>query len=244
MTYDRRDMLAGSLADFLKGFYSRHPKLKKYRPTVKEKSSGGTSGHGEARQHGREVWVFPKFWDLSQDLQDFVFAHELGHYAKSLKNPTELMDLAQQLGVDVWDTSSLPYGQFNQEEAFADSFAAYYLNPSELKSRYPKWYLLVEMMLGKKVRVPPAGDFPALYRWADKVFAMINKDHSTDTPEEKAMFAAATLGRQAKRLGFNPEGLEAWLSEAYGRVWVKKMNLNPGMDLKDIRKVMLRSFEK
>lgn len=52
--------------------------------------------------------------------------------------------IAARHGVDLWDTMSLPYGQFNGEEAFADCFAAYHVSPRELKTRYPRWVKIVK----------------------------------------------------------------------------------------------------
>jgi hypothetical protein len=134
----------GELENYLDGFAQRHSKLSRLLPKVIEKAAGSSAGHGEARQHGDEIWLFPKFWDLDQKTRDFVLAHEIGHYMLSRKPSTWLMDLGAKNGVDVWDTASLPFGQFNQDEAFADSFASYYLEPGELHRRYPAWVPFVE----------------------------------------------------------------------------------------------------
>lgn len=129
--------------EFAEGFYKRHPKLRRYAPKkVLDKTTGGGGGHGEARQHGDEVWLFPKFWALPADVQDFVFAHEIGHYVLSEYGLLKFSQDAEKAGVDVWD--NLPFGQFNKDEAFADAFATYFLSPSELRSRYPEWLPLVE----------------------------------------------------------------------------------------------------
>ena len=137
----------GNLDNFLDGFSRRHPRLGRLLPKVVEKAQGSSSGHGEARQHGQEIWLFPKFWDLDLKIQDFVLAHEIGHYVQSQKPGTWLMNLGKEQGVDVWDTRSLPFGQFNQDEAFADSFASYFLEPGELRRRYPAWVIFVEAAL-------------------------------------------------------------------------------------------------
>jgi hypothetical protein len=137
----------GNLDNFLDGFSQRHPRLGRLLPKVVEKAQGSSSGHGEARQHGNEIWLFPKFWDLDLKIQDFVLAHEIGHYVQSQKPGTWLMNLGKEHGVDVWDTRSLPFGQFNQDEAFADSFASYFLEPGELRRRYPAWIIFVEAAL-------------------------------------------------------------------------------------------------
>lgn len=130
-----------SLPEWVDSFYKRNPSLRKYQPKVREKQ-GGSGSHPEARQSGNEVWIFPKFWKLDGKTRDWVFAHELGHYAKP--DSMKLLRIAEKHGIDLWDTDTLPYGQFNFEEAFADAFAAYFLNPRELQSRYPKWVKLIK----------------------------------------------------------------------------------------------------
>ncbi len=148
------------------------------------------------------------------------------------------MEPAQALGVDVWDTSGLPFGSFNSEEAFADCFATYFLSKGELKSRYPRWLDLVEVVLGKKKAVGP--DLDKLTKYAKRAY-----QQSIDmalSNEERASITAVTVGRQAKRLGFTKEQVTRWLQSAYGAVWVKGGNLNPGADLKEIRTMLFRAM--
>lgn len=136
------------LGDYLQGFFRRHPKLKRYAPRkIREKMSGGAGGHGEARQHGNEIWLFPKFWDLDQETRDFVMAHEIGHYVMSREPSQKFMSEAEAAGVDPWDTPNLPFAQHNMDEAFADSFASYHLAGNELARRYPQWLTLVKAFL-------------------------------------------------------------------------------------------------
>jgi len=132
---------------FLDGFYRKHPTLRTWRPKVFSKgSSSGKSGHPEARQFGDEIWLFPKFWDLDSKTRDFVFAHEIGHFVSSRGSLSGLIQKAESLGIDPWDSSALPFGQVNMEEAFADAFATYYLDRDDLKRRYPAWLSLVESL--------------------------------------------------------------------------------------------------
>lgn len=63
-------------------------------------------------------------------------------------------------------------------------------------------------------------------------------------PRERAEVTAITVGRQAKRLGITQEEVGRWLQSAYGTVWVVGGSLNPGMDLKEIRKIVLREMGK
>jgi len=134
--------------EFLKGFFRRHPALKAHAPSKVVAKSGGSGAHGEARQHGSEIHLFPKFWELSPDTQDFVFAHEIGHFILSEFGLSKAIDVCKSLDIDPWDSDKLPFGQFNQDEAFADSFASYFLD-GDVKRRYPPWASLVEVVLGK-----------------------------------------------------------------------------------------------
>ena len=133
-----------TLEAFLSKYRKRRPEAARHMPhRVLEKAVGGS---GEARQHGDEIWLSPKFWEHDDKLRDWILTHEIGHYVLSRKN-TQAMHAAEALGIDLWDTPNLPYGQFNFDEAFADCFAAYYLEHQELGSRYPKWLELVEKLL-------------------------------------------------------------------------------------------------
>jgi len=132
-----------NLPDYLAGYAKRHPNLARQLPKVVAKSGSGSGTHGEARQFGDEIWIYPKFWLLDTKTRDWVMTHELGHYVLSRRSTQWLIDAAAKSGVDVWDSNSLPYGQFNMEEAFADCFAASFLERSELKSRYPQWVQIV-----------------------------------------------------------------------------------------------------
>jgi hypothetical protein len=132
-------------ASFAKDFFKRHPRLKRYAPSkIVDKTSGGGGGHPEARQSGQEIQLYPKFWKLDDQTRDFVFAHEIGHWQLSEYGLTKLISDLNELGVDPWDSSNLPFGQGNMDEAFADCFATFFLDPAELKRRYPAWETVVE----------------------------------------------------------------------------------------------------
>jgi hypothetical protein len=132
------------LQEFLAEFGRSYPRLRRLIPKVVEKTSSHAGHHPEASQHNNEIWLYPKFWDLDDETRDFVFAHEIGHSVLSDKHTLWIIETGKQFGVDVWDTNSLPFGQFNMDEAFADCFASYHVNPGELKRRYPAWLSIVE----------------------------------------------------------------------------------------------------
>lgn len=132
--------------EFVRDYFRRHPKVKRYFRGVRvvPVEKAGTGSHPEARYFVRgKIELYPKFWRLSRDLRDFVFTHEIGHHVLSTSNK-RLVEEAKDLGVDVWD--NLPFGQFNMEEAFADSFASYFLD-GDVRKRYPQWAALVERYL-------------------------------------------------------------------------------------------------
>lgn len=135
------------LSGYLAGYAHRHPQLARQLPRTVEKSGTGEGNHPEARQHGDQIWLYPKFWKLDAKTRDWVLTHELGHYVRGRRSLQWFIDTAARLGVDVWDSGSLPFGQSNMEEAFADSFAAYHLDRSDLKSRYPGWLEIVEAII-------------------------------------------------------------------------------------------------
>jgi len=61
---------------------------------------------------------------------------------------------------------------------------------------------------------------------------------------ERALVLAATVGAQAGRLGLSPTEASRWLQGAYGAIWVRLSNLNPGADLSEVRSVMLKSLQR
>ena len=135
-------------AEFASGFFKRYPHMRKFEP-AKVLDSQGSRGHDpEAFQQGDNVYLCPKFWLLDAKIRDWVFAHELGHYTANQYGLAKLMDDFTKAEIDPWDTSNLPYAQFNMDEAFADCFAAYFLNRNELNTRYPKWEAVVHTIVG------------------------------------------------------------------------------------------------
>lgn len=133
--------ISGGAKAFADDFFKRHPALHKFAPKkVLDKSSGGGGADPEARQQGGDIFLFPKFWHLDAKTRDFVFAHEIGHYVLSAYGGlAKLIENLTKRGVDPWDASSLPFGQHNVDEAFADSFASHFMTPGELNHRYPQW---------------------------------------------------------------------------------------------------------
>lgn len=155
-------------AQWAEKFFRRHPALKNFARGVrfKNKEIGG-SLHGEARQHGNEIWLSQKFWKLDAKTRDFVLAHEIGHYVMDEYGSAKLIEAASKLGLDLWKTDELPFSQFNMGEAFADSFATWALNPSELKHRYPLWAELVKRVGTGSVKI--AAEVTLDFSWVAKM---------------------------------------------------------------------------
>jgi len=131
---------------WVQGFFRRHPKLARYSKAKVNRVFGvsGSSSHPEASVKSGVIHLYPKFWDLSPDIKDFVFAHEIGHV---IEGDFSLTKAAEPLGVDVWgDAEPLPFAQNNMGEAFADSFASYFID-GDVQRRYPAWARLVEYAL-------------------------------------------------------------------------------------------------
>ena len=147
---------------FLSNFYALRPALARFAGVVpvKEKTHASQSRHPDASNEivsGKDTIVlYPKFWTHDHDVQAFIFAHELGHWA--LSGPygyttARFIRVAAHEGIDVWDTASLPFAAGNMEEAFADAFASYSTDTDVLR-RYPKWARLVETVAASGAGVP------------------------------------------------------------------------------------------
>ncbi len=141
--------VAADVDAWVEAFLRRHPRLKPYMRGLRRvrEAPGGSGSHGEARQTGDDILLFPKFWALSAAVQDFVFAHEIGHWVLSSKGgPRSLIEVAARDGVDIWDVAQMPFGQYNMDEGFADSFASYFID-GDVQRRYPMWAKWVEVYL-------------------------------------------------------------------------------------------------
>ena len=68
--------------------------------------------------------------------------------------------------------------------------------------------------------------------WATQAFALF-RDPTRDNAET-SMDVLSTVLRQAKRMGLTADQVIRWLQSAYGSVWVRQTNMNPGVDLKDL----------
>lgn len=109
-------------------------------PRVRRQEAGsGPGSHPEARQHGDQVWVFPKFFAHGSEWKRHALAHELGHWFR--QEHVELKDImGWEPGEGYYDVFATP----NAEEGYAEAFAVYLTKPSELRQRYPQLYADME----------------------------------------------------------------------------------------------------
>lgn len=143
---------------WVKRFMGRHPTLRHFLDVdVLRVEKPGAGSHPEARYSHRGIELFPKFWSLGASVQDFVFAHEIGHRVRERWSMRSFMGAAADLGVDVWDVTALPFGQGNMDEAFADAFASYFTD-GDVKVRYPAWTEIVRRAVGGRTAGAPCPD--------------------------------------------------------------------------------------
>lgn len=132
---------------FLDRFYTRNPRFKKYQSKVEAVDVDSGSGSLLAKLHHNEIQLFPKFWKLPfayASEADAIFAHEMGKWALNKFGIGRVVHLGKELGIDVLDTSRLPFSQRNMPDAFADCFASYLSNPKTVSQTWPAWATLVE----------------------------------------------------------------------------------------------------
>lgn len=144
---DDHDILA-----LIAGFQARYPDVARYMPPRVVDGVPGSNRHPEASQVNNSILLFPRFWNLDQPTRDFVLAHETGHYVLQEAGLADYISDARSLGVDVWDTSTLPYSSINMEEAFANVFAEYHIDRDALRSRHPAWIGIVQASIARFVR--------------------------------------------------------------------------------------------
>lgn len=89
--------------------------------------------HPEADQRYDTVRLFPKFFELPNDLsRRHVLYHELGHWYRQ-----EFIELRDIMGWEEGEKFFNCFGVGNSEEGFAECFAVYCTGPQELIDRYP-----------------------------------------------------------------------------------------------------------
>lgn len=134
-----------ALARLVPAFYARHPSLGHWRPPILAAWGGGRVPEATYDARGR-VLLYPRFWTLTRSEQDWILAHELGHHVESQIGLSGLHVAMTALGLDPWDVASFPYAQVRSDEAFAECFAAYHLDPSDLLRRHARWADLVAVL--------------------------------------------------------------------------------------------------
>lgn len=104
------------------------------------------------------------------------------------------------------------------------------------------------------VKWPPSEKARALFQplgepvsWSDALTkrALAAFELFRDDPaEDRAKSVAYGVGAEARRLGVSKDDLSKWLQGAYGSVWVRQGNLNPGLDLRQVREAMYNAYDR
>jgi hypothetical protein len=101
---------------------------------------------GEATVEAGRILLSSKFASLPREAKEHVFTHEVGHIAVGKLGLKRLVRVLEEEGIDPWDVGSLPFGQFQMEEAFAEAFAESVLDPDRLGRANPKWLRAAKRM--------------------------------------------------------------------------------------------------
>jgi len=138
-------------ASFSSAWLGRHPDMQRLHDAlVTSVEDGKARASEEASYEQGKIVLKPKFYEMAdkygQQTADYLYAHELAHGIES--TVPEWRDQATTLGIDVWDVSALPLGQFNMDEAFAESAATVITKDPDgmrlLDERWPAWRKLAE----------------------------------------------------------------------------------------------------
>ena len=81
-----------------------------------------------------------------------------------------------------------------------------------------------------------------LTQYAVRVFITL-RGRTGSASAELSLDVARAVGVQAKRWGVLKKDLQKWLQMTYGAVWVRQSNLNPGVDLKEVLKVLMVAYK-
>lgn len=162
----------------------------------------------EATQRGDSVLVGPKFFKLSPESKRSVLYHEFGHWYRD-----RFIGLAEIMGWAPGEGFFGLFDTFTSEEGFAEAFAVYFVNPSELKQRYPEAY--------DKIKAWVKGKESMVRGWVDKSNIAEQAFDDPMTPDEKE-----ALKRNKKDAKTKAEALiEAVIALREGLVDDAKRNL-------------------
>lgn len=204
---------------WVQGFFARHSKLRRYSgiPVVHVEDPS-RQRHPEASWSRGSIELYPKFRKLSKGIQDFVFAHEIGHAVLSRWGSPKFMAAAEAAGVDPWDTPNLPFAQHNFDEAFADCFASYHID-GDVQRRYPEWARVVEAALAvvksaakfkkKKTVKNQKGESQVVYEYSERQVA--NRHREKAKKVEKLRQNLGKLRGQVKK-DLSSDDPKTWLS--------------------------------
>lgn len=133
------------------------------------------------------------------------------------------------------------YAKGNPSEDFAETFRVMAENPRGLQKQAPEKY--ADMAARLQGKEPPPlrpslteAQEKSLTDWAVQAFSLF-RDPSRSTRELSEDVLYAVIGK-AKRDGITADQMIGWLQRAYSGVWVRQTDLKPGVDLKDLVKII------
>jgi len=80
-----------------------------------------------------------------------------------------------------------------------------------------------------------------LTAYANQAFQLFRPDR--EDPRELSMDVIYAVIGMAKRKGLSQMEVLRWLQSAYGGVWVRNTNLNPGVDMKDLTRAVKQKMK-
>lgn len=139
----------------------------------------------EATQRGDAVYLGPKFFKLNSESKESTLYHELGHWYRD-----RFIGLSEIMGWEPGQGFYDLFGMGNSEEGFAEAFAVYFMNPSELKQRYPESH--------DKIKGWVKGRETMLRRWVEQS-NLVEQTTFADplSPDEKELLKR-NKGKKAK----------------------------------------------
>lgn len=102
-----------------------------------------SDGSAAANQSRSVIKIYDRFFDHTLKVQRHILAHELGHWHR--EHHVKLSDI---MGWEGGEGFYGVYGMPNVEEGYAEAFAAYLINPSDLKTKYPENWSFLKGQVG------------------------------------------------------------------------------------------------
>lgn len=97
------------------------------------------------------IIIYDSFIDhynkYGEDAAKEVLLHEIGHAFLAWYGLSNLMKMGYKYNIDVFDTTNLPFGENNFDEAFSQMVSLIIMKDKKVKSMYPVWYEMINNIL-------------------------------------------------------------------------------------------------